>query len=178
VRCPGPCPPMRQLVGSAGPLPQWGPWRRQFPSKALSVLFNFELKCKQGSAPSAPAPNRIRCCDFPAGGGQPSGEGARGRLAWGPGPTPGWAGGSWRGRGRLSGAAGLAGRDLPPKLNFNPAHKSSKSILCLQPGPPQASAWASTGIALSDVPCGCRAVGSGLPWGEGTVVHGQAWRSC
>lgn len=68
-------PPMRQLVGSAGPRPQRGPWRRQFPSKALSVLFNFELKCKQGSAPSAPAPNRIRCCDFSVGGGQPSGEG-------------------------------------------------------------------------------------------------------
>ena len=63
-------------MGSVGPRPQRGPWRRQFPSKALSILFNFELKCKQGSAPSAPAPNQIRCCDFSVGGGQPSGEGA------------------------------------------------------------------------------------------------------
>lgn len=32
---------------------------------------------------------------------------------------------SQQGRGHLSGAAGLAGWDLPPKLNFNLAHKSS-----------------------------------------------------
>lgn len=52
--------------------------RRQFPPKASSVLFNFELKCKQGSAPAAPTPNQIRCCDFSAGGGLPSGEGKLG----------------------------------------------------------------------------------------------------
>lgn len=168
MRCPGPHTPMGQLLGLAGPRPQRRPWRRQFPSKALSVLVNFELMCKQGSARSAPAPNRIRCYDFSAGGGQPSGEGAgAGRLARGPGPTARQAGGSWRGRGHLSGAAGLAGRDLPPKLNFNPAHKSSKSIPCLQPGPPQASAWANTGIASSDAPCGCRAVGSACPGERG-----------
>lgn len=34
-----------------------------------------------------------------------------------------------QGRGHLSGAAGLAGRDLPPKLNFDPAHKSSSKSL-------------------------------------------------
>lgn len=38
---------------------------------------------------------------------------------------------SQQGRGHLSGAAGLAGWDPPPKLNFNPAHKSSsKSLPC------------------------------------------------
>lgn len=49
----------------------------------------------------------------------------------------------------MSGAAGSAGRDLPPKLNFNPAHKSPKSVPCHPPAPPQAAAWAGAGIALS-----------------------------
>lgn len=65
------------------------PWQRQFPPTADSVLFNLELKCKQGPEPTAPTPNRILCSDGSAGGGLPSGE-RWGRLARGPGPTRGW----------------------------------------------------------------------------------------
>lgn len=44
---------------------------------------------------------------------------------------------SQQGRGHLSGAAGLAGWDLPPKLNFNLAHKSSSK----SPPTPASPQW-------------------------------------
>lgn len=62
VWCPG---RLFQRGGLARP--RGRPWRRQFPPRAHSVLFNLELKCKQGSVPAAPAPNQIRCYDFSAG---------------------------------------------------------------------------------------------------------------
>lgn len=62
VWCPG---RLSQRGGLARP--RGRPWRRQFPPRAHSVLFNLELKCKQGSVPAAPAPNQIRCYDFSAG---------------------------------------------------------------------------------------------------------------
>lgn len=42
--------------GSADPRPQGRPWQRQFPPKAHSVPFSFELKCKQASVPAAVPP--------------------------------------------------------------------------------------------------------------------------
>lgn len=70
--------------------------------------------------------------------------------------------------GRLSGAASWAGCDLLPKLNFNPAHKSSRSVPCypLRLTP----AWAGMGIASSDGLCSCGAAGS--------VCPGEKGRSC
>lgn len=48
------------------------------------------------------------------------------RPAFRGGRVGGWHGARPRqGAGHLSGAACSAGRDLPPKLNFNPAHESS-----------------------------------------------------
>lgn len=85
----------------------------------------------------------------------------------GPGPTAGLVGGSWQGRDHLSGAAGLDGRDLPPKLNFNPAHKSSSRSPGTAPsrphppGLPQAVAGRALGQPSQML---CVAVGQqGLP---------------
>lgn len=83
--CPGLLPWQWGLVGMMRLFwRQCCPWghtealRRQFLPEANSVLFNFELKCKQAQCPAAPTPNQIQCYDFSAGGGLPSGEGELG----------------------------------------------------------------------------------------------------
>lgn len=130
---------------------------RQFPRTADPVLFNLELKCKQGSEPAAPTPNRIQCCDLSAaaaaclpGRGGKAGTGARPFL-WG---------------------SQLSWRDLPPKLNFNPGHRSSRSVPCHPLGPPPAAAGPVWGQPHAPWDRGHR----GLPaLGRGTVMHGQTW---
>lgn len=67
----------------------WGPSGEQspeapaepFPPKADPVLFNFRLKCKQASAPAAPAPNPIGA--LISLGRRAAFRGGRGRLAQG-----------------------------------------------------------------------------------------------
>lgn len=80
--------------------PKGGPGRgSSHPKPILSrSVLSFSANEPQCLLPPPhPTPNQIRCYDFNVGGGLPSGEGVRGRLAQGPGPTTGLAGGSWRG---------------------------------------------------------------------------------
>lgn len=100
---------------------------------------------------------------------------------------------SQQGRGHLSGAAGLAGRDLPPKLNFNPAHKSSSKSLPATTSP-QLLLHGRTGIRDRAVPSplvaiglkgqpvsGSRAVASGrlrASWATDHRGQQRAWSGC
>lgn len=133
--------------------------RRQFSPKANSVLFNFELKYKQSPAPAAPTPDQIWRYDLC--GRRPAFRGGtvRGRMAPGPGPTTGLVGGSHQGLDHLSGTASSDGGALPPKLNFNPAHKSSsRSPATPTPTPAGSTTSHSPGEDLGEPPwmlCGC-----------------------
>lgn len=138
------------------------------PTHSRSVLFNLEPKCKRGSEPAAPTPNRIQRCDFAAaaaarlpGRGGKAGTGAR------PNHGTGWAGGQELAGARpLLGGSQLSWRDLPPKLNFNPGHKSSRSVPC-PPPPPPGSPPAAAGRCGHSLRLRVPGHPACLPWGEG-----------
>lgn len=67
----------------------------------------------------------------------------------------------------------MADWDCPPKLNFNPAYKSStKYVPCRPLGPLWAAAWASTATALFLCPTCLQGGWAYLPW-EGWDSHPQ-----